>query len=76
MSETPTDVAALQADVEQTREELAQTVDQLAAKLDVKSRLRDRATTPEGRPEPVLLAVAGALLVGVVALVVVRSRRR
>ncbi|HWM75191.1 MAG TPA: DUF3618 domain-containing protein [Nocardioides sp.] len=39
----PPEVAALQADIERTREELAHTVDQLTAKLDVKTRVRDRA---------------------------------
>jgi septal ring factor EnvC (AmiA/AmiB activator) len=35
-------VAELQADIERTREELGQTVDALSAKLDVKSRAKDR----------------------------------
>jgi hypothetical protein len=76
VSGTGNDVAAIQADVERTREELAETVDQLAAKLDVKARLRDRVTTADGKPEPAVLAVAGAVLVGVIVLVVVRGRRR
>jgi len=41
-ADTP-EVAALQADIERTREELAHTVDQLTAKFDVKTRVRDRA---------------------------------
>jgi uncharacterized protein with LGFP repeats len=36
------EVVALEADISRTREDLAQTVDQLAAKLDVKSRVRAR----------------------------------
>jgi hypothetical protein len=36
------DLDALQADVEETRRELGQTVDALAAKLDVKARTRAR----------------------------------
>jgi hypothetical protein len=42
----PADVSpeavALEADIARTREDLAETVDQLAAKLDVKSRVRAR----------------------------------
>jgi hypothetical protein len=41
--ETP-EVAELQADIERTRADLAQTVDQLTAKLDVKTRVRNRIT--------------------------------
>jgi uncharacterized protein DUF3618 len=38
----PAEVAAIQADIERTRADLARTVDQLAAKLDVKARVRRR----------------------------------
>ncbi|MGC4112251.1 MAG: DUF3618 domain-containing protein [Nocardioides sp.] len=38
-------IAELQADIERTRDDLAETVDRLAAKLDVKSRLRSRMST-------------------------------
>jgi uncharacterized protein DUF3618 len=38
--DAPPDMAELQADIERTRADLADTVDQLAAKLDVKSRVR------------------------------------
>lgn len=75
MSGTGNDVEAIQADVERTREELADTVDQLAAKLDVKARVRDRVTTADGRPTPAVLAVAGAV-VGLVALALVLKIRR
>jgi hypothetical protein len=37
------EVAELEADIARTREELADTVDQLTAKLDVKTRIRNRA---------------------------------
>jgi hypothetical protein len=65
----------LEARIEQQREQLADTVDQLTHKLDVKSqakeraaRVADRATTDEGRPRPELIAAATAavVLVGVV----------
>lgn len=40
--EAPPEVAELQADIERTRADLADTVDQLTAKLDVKNRVRGR----------------------------------
>jgi acetylornithine deacetylase/succinyl-diaminopimelate desuccinylase-like protein len=36
------EIATIEADIERTREDLAQAVDQLAAKLDVKTRIRHR----------------------------------
>lgn len=65
---TPDDIAH---DIEQQREQLANTVDQLAHKLDVKAQskakvedLKDRATTDDGKPRPELIgAAAGAVLV-------------
>jgi len=65
----------LEARIEQQREQLADTVDQLTHKLDVKSqakeraaRVADRATTDDGLPRPELIAAATAtvLVVGVV----------
>ena len=66
--------AELEAEVARQREELAQTVDQLTHKLDVKTqakeraaRVADRATTDDGRPRPELVAAAvtAVLLAGV-----------
>jgi hypothetical protein len=37
------EMAELEADIARTREDLADTVDQLTAKLDVKTRIRNRA---------------------------------
>jgi nucleotide-binding universal stress UspA family protein len=72
----------IQAEIEAQRERLADTVDQLSAKLDVKSRARskvadvkDRATTAEGSPRPEVLAAAGSLAAMVVVLLVWRLRR-
>ena len=73
---TTTPTADLEADIEAQREQLADTVDQLAHKLDVKAqakeravRMKERATTEGGRPRPglvatlVVVAAAGAALV-------------
>lgn len=78
--------AALEADIAATREDLADTVDALSAKLDVKTRaqekagdtkeqLRDFATDPAGRPTPVLGAI-GAVVAGLVAMRLVSAWRR
>jgi hypothetical protein len=63
--------ATIEAEIEAQREHLAETVDQLTHKLDVKAQaqeraadLKDRATTDAGKPRPELVAAT----VGVVAL--------
>lgn len=73
---------ALEADLARQREELAATVTQLQAKLDVKSRaqdsvagLKDRATTATGKPRPDL-TVGALLAVALVAGLVIWRRRR
>ena len=58
----------IEAEIEQTRQDLADTVDALGAKMDVKARLRPHL--------PVIAGVTGAVLVGALTLVVVRRRRR
>jgi hypothetical protein len=72
----------LEAEVEAQREQLADTVDELAAKLDVKSHaqdaiadLKDSATTNSGAPRPEVLAAAGSLVAMAVVLIVWRLRR-
>ena len=64
------------------REQLADTVDQLAAKLDVKSQakqkvasLKDSATTDSGTPRPEVLAAAGSLVAMAVVVLLWRHRR-
>jgi MYXO-CTERM domain-containing protein len=60
----------IEADIARQREELAATVTELHARLDVKARtkakaaeLRGRATTPDGKPDPRILAAAVAVVV-------------
>jgi cobalamin biosynthesis Mg chelatase CobN len=69
---TSNDPDAIRQDIERTREELAETVDALHAKLDVKTQARERvarmkeqATTETGKPRPEVVAavVAAVLLV-------------
>ena len=71
----------LEAQIEAQRDELAETVDQLAHKLDVKAQAKeravqmaDRATTDDGKPRPELMAAA--ITVALLAAVLVWWRRR
>ena len=71
----------IEADIERQRAQLAQTVDQLGHKLDVKeqarlraSRVKDRATTENGAPRPEVVAAATAV-VALIALLVWRRKR-
>jgi hypothetical protein len=84
--EIPSDAAALAADIERTREELGETVQQLVAKTDVKAQAQRRATEVAGRvkgkarevreqPGPAAAtAAAAALALG--AWLVLRKGRR
>jgi hypothetical protein len=71
----------IQADIEQQREQLADTVDLLTRKLDVKAQgkakvedLKDRATNDDGNPRPELIGVAAGSLV-VIGLLIWWRRR-
>ena len=71
----------LEAEIARQREQLAGTVDQLAAKLDVKSQaqqkvasLKDAATTDDGKPRTEVLAAAGSLVAMAVVLLLWRRR--
>jgi hypothetical protein len=71
----------LEAEIALQREQLAGTVDELAAKLDVKSQaqrkvaaLKDSATTDDGRPRNEVIAAAGSLVAMAVVLLLWRRR--
>lgn len=73
----------LRAEIKQTRAELGETVQALAAKADVKARARDQVEVARQRareavtasPVPMALVVAGvAAVVGII--LVMRGRRR
>jgi hypothetical protein len=73
--------ADIEAEIEAQRDHLADTVDQLAHKLDVKAQakeraadLKDRATTDSGKPRPLLL-VGAAGVVAVAGLLMWRRLR-
>jgi hypothetical protein len=68
MTQTPEQI---EAEIEAQREHLAQTVDQLGAKLDVKSRASEKLAELRSRPD----ILAGAALTFVAALALVWWRR-
>lgn len=74
--------AELEAEIALQREQLAATVDGLAAKLDVKAQarhkvadLKDSATKPDGSPRPEVLAAVGSLVAMAIVVLVWRRRR-
>ena len=78
---TPT-ADQLERDIAAQREQLADDVEALRAKLDVKTRartkvehLRSRATTDGGRPQPQLVAALVFAVAAVGGLVYLRRRR-
>lgn len=54
--------AALREDIDQTRQELSEKVAEIAYKVDVRARAKDRVTAIRERPMVPLAAVLGALL--------------
>lgn len=80
-SDTTRTPEQIEAEIEVQRAQLADTVDELAAKLDVKSQakekvasLKDSATTDSGTPRPEVLAAVGSLVA--MGLVLLLWRRR
>ena len=70
------DPAAIEADIIRQRAQLAETVDALSERLDVKARvehkvadIKNNATTASGRPRPSLVLAAAATVAGVALLV-------
>jgi hypothetical protein len=80
--EGPADPDAIRADIEATREQLGRTVDELAYRMDVPTRakervLRIRDTVVETyRESPPVVIGAVAALVGIVVAVVVWRKKR
>jgi small-conductance mechanosensitive channel len=81
MSDRASAPEAIEAEIEAQREQLAETVDQLTHKLDVKTQaqeraaeLKDRATTDTGKPRPELVASVVGVMVMVGLLVWWRRR--
>ena len=70
------DPDAIREEIERTRDDLAETVDALHAKLDVKSQARakvdqvkSQATTAAGKPRPELIAGAAGLVLVIAGIV-------
>jgi hypothetical protein len=63
--------AQVEAEIEAQREQLARTVEQLGAKLDVKSRASDKLSELQSRPD----ILAGAALAAVALFALVWWRR-
>lgn len=62
----------LEQEIQQTREHLGETVDALAAKLDVKTRAQEKVAETNKRP----FAAVAVLAVGVAVATLVWPRRR
>jgi hypothetical protein len=81
----PDDAQRIRAEIEQTREHLGATVEQLAARVDVKSRARAEAAelagrarsqaTQVAREQRIPLAVAAGALAAVSLTIWLRRRR-
>ena len=76
MTTAPDDQQELEKEIEQTREQLGETVDALAAKVDVKTRAQDKLgqAGQQIRKRPVL-AAATAGLIGALVLFFALVRR-
>jgi uncharacterized protein DUF3618 len=61
-------MSELENDIERTREHLGETVDALAAKLDVKSRAQGAVREADNRKIGAGLAIAAAVVIGALLL--------
>lgn len=75
-TEESNDPDAIRQEIERTRDDLADTVDALHAKLDVKGQARakvdqvkSQATTASGKPRPELIAGAAGVVLLIAGLV-------
>ena len=84
---TQPDPAAIEADIDATRERLAETVDELAVRLrpkeigrrsvnDALARVRAATTTPDGALRTERVAAVAAAVVSLLGLVLLGRRRR
>ena len=78
----PTDPEQLKADIDATREQLSQTVDELSARLDVPARTResvarakDTAVETYRESPPAVIGAAVALAGLVLGVIIVRRKR-
>lgn len=67
------DTAALEADIARQRAALAETVQDLNARLDVKARAHEK--TQEIKQQPQLVAIGAGVLLALVGLAVWRKRK-
>ena len=81
MSE-PTDPEAIKAEIDQTREQLARTVDELTHRLDVPARAkesaaraRDTAVETYRESPPFVIGAGLALVAAVVGVIIWRKKR-
>lgn len=79
-SERRTQARALREEIDQTRTDLGDTVQELAARVDVPARMRARYRRGAARvrraPVAWLAATGGAVVAAVAIVLVVRGRRR
>jgi type VI protein secretion system component VasF len=74
---TPDDQQELEKEIEQTREQLGQTVEALAAKVDVKARAQEKLgqVSQQIKERPVPVAISAGVVVGALAVVFTLIRR-
>lgn len=76
-------IASVEAELDATRQEMAHTLDELSARLDVKARSREAVHDAKARGKEAITApevrigagVAGAVFLGLAVLLVWRRRR-